>query len=171
MAGFWYFFLYSFAGFLLEVAYAFVTGGRRQRKCFLLLPLCPVYGLGALGILAAALLFRRRPLLMAAAGTLAATAAEYLMGLFYERALGVKFWDYSALPANLGGKVCLWFSAAWGVLALVMVYLVHPRVEGLVKGIPTPLTAAAAALTAADALVSVWLLRSTGSIACLAWYK
>ena len=45
---FWYFFLYSFVGFLFEVVYARATHSPKQdRKCLYLLPLCPVYGLGA----------------------------------------------------------------------------------------------------------------------------
>ena len=44
----WNFYLYSFFGFLLEVVYARLTRAKkRDRKCRLLLPLCPVYGLGA----------------------------------------------------------------------------------------------------------------------------
>ena len=46
MEWFWYFLFYSFLGFLLEVGYAWWTGGSLDRKCLLLLPLCPVYGLG-----------------------------------------------------------------------------------------------------------------------------
>ena len=46
MSLFWIFLIYSFLGFLIEVAYARVTGeAKRDRKCRLLLPLCPVYGL------------------------------------------------------------------------------------------------------------------------------
>ncbi len=52
MEYFWYFVLYSALGFLLEVGYAWCTGGRRDRKRTLVLPLCPVYGLGALVVLA-----------------------------------------------------------------------------------------------------------------------
>ena len=52
---FWYFVLYSFFGFLLEVAFARATHNpKRDRKCFYFLPLCPVYGFGALLILGAA---------------------------------------------------------------------------------------------------------------------
>ena len=47
MVWFWYFLIYSFLGFLLEVSYARITGGYPERKCLLVLPLCPVYGLGA----------------------------------------------------------------------------------------------------------------------------
>ena len=40
---FWYFVLYSFVGFVLEVLFARATGNpKRDRKCHLFLPLCPV---------------------------------------------------------------------------------------------------------------------------------
>ncbi|MFR1617849.1 MAG: putative ABC transporter permease [Dysosmobacter welbionis] len=43
----WTFWTYSFLGYLLERGYAIATHADRQaRKCFLLLPMCPVYGLG-----------------------------------------------------------------------------------------------------------------------------
>ena len=46
------FFLYSFLGFLIEVAYTRLCHHPKQdRKCLLFLPLCPVYGLGALAVL------------------------------------------------------------------------------------------------------------------------
>ena len=49
----WYFWIYSFLGYLLEKLFAKVTRARQQgRKGFLLLPLCPVYGLGMLSVLA-----------------------------------------------------------------------------------------------------------------------
>ena len=51
MKFFWNFFFYSFLGFGLEVVYAYLTGGRKDRKRTLLLPLCPVYGVGAAAIL------------------------------------------------------------------------------------------------------------------------
>ena len=48
----WKFWTYSFLGLLLEKAYAAV-GPRRggARRCCLLLPLCPVYGLGVTAVL------------------------------------------------------------------------------------------------------------------------
>lgn len=169
---FWYFLLYSFLGFLLEVAFArVIRSPKRDRKCFLFLPLCPVYGLGALGILAAGEVCGTNPLLLALVGGGVATAAEYFMGLFYQRVLGVEFWDYSDLPLNLGGKVCLPFSVAWGVLALALVYLVHPHAAALVSRIPGWLTPAAAILLFTDSAASLWLLKTTGSTDSLKWYE
>ena len=39
---FWYFVFYSLCGFGCEVLFSRLTGGRRDRKGMLLLPLCPV---------------------------------------------------------------------------------------------------------------------------------
>ena len=159
-------------GFILEVLFARATHAAKQdRKCFLLLPLCPVYGLGALGILAAASLLHRDPLLMALAGGGVATAAEYLMGLFYERVLGVAFWDYSHLPMNVGGKVCLPFTLIWSVLALGLVYAVHPWISVLTARIPAVLTPAVLIFTLTDGLISLYLLKTTGHTDSLKWYK
>ena len=50
---FLYFLFYSLAGCGLEKLYArAIRSPRRQRKCFLLLPLCPVYGLAMTAVLA-----------------------------------------------------------------------------------------------------------------------
>ena len=166
----WYFIIYSFAGFLLEVAFArAIRHPKRDRKCFVLLPLCPVYGLGACLILLLAPLMPG-PLWVMAAGGLAATGAELAMGLFYRFALGVRFWDYTGIRGSLGGLVCPRFSLYWTALALALVYLVHPAVSLLAEGIPAFLAPPAAILLGADGLVSCAALRRSGSTEVLRWY-
>ena len=166
----WYFIVYSFAGFLLEVAFARATGHpKRDRKCFLLLPLCPVYGLGACLILALAGVVKH-PLWAALAGGLAATGAELAMGLFYRYVLGVEFWDYRHLPGSIGGLVCPAFSLCWTALALVLVYAVHPAVAALAARIPAWLGPPALILLGADAAVSCAALRREGTTEVLKWY-
>ena len=76
MIWFWNFITYSFLGFLLESAFAGLTGGRPYRKGLLVLPLCPVYGVGACLILALPNWVDRRPWALFLFGGLAATAAE-----------------------------------------------------------------------------------------------
>ena len=167
---FWNFVVYSFLGFLLEVTFARMTGGRPDRKCLLVLPLCPVYGLGACAILLLPSQVASVPLLLFLGGALTATAAEYLMALFYEEALGVSFWDYRELPGNIQGRVCLPFSLAWGLLSLPLVYWVHPALLPLLLAIPRPVTWLALATLLTDALLSGLLLRRTGDRHCLQWY-
>ena len=137
MEWFWYFVIYSFLGFCLEVLFARVTQqSKRDRKCFLFLPLCPVYGLGALWILALPAPVRDHPILLFLGSALAATGAEYAMSLFYERLTGVHFWDYRHLPFHLHGRVCLLFSGFWGILGVGAIHVLHPAVIRFTAQLP-----------------------------------
>lgn len=168
---FWQFLIYSFFGFLLEVAFARITrAGKQDRKCMVLLPLCPVYGVGALLIVNLPAAVRSRPALLFLFGALAATAAEYIMDFLYEKLLRVRFWDYSALPWNLHGRVCLLFSGAWGLLAMALTVWVHPLVERWTRAIPAGWTLPAVLLFLLDTGFTVWLLRATGKTDALRWY-
>ena len=171
-AFFWYFFLYSFVGFVLEVLFArAIRNPKKDRKCLYFLPLCPVYGLGAVLILLLPAGLRGQPLLLLPLAALLCTAAEYFMGLFYEKVARVSFWDYSHLPLNLGGKVCLLFSLIWGVLALGLVYAVHPIVERLAAAIPPAVTLPAALFFAADFSLTLYVLRRDRNTESLRWYR
>lgn len=168
---FWQFLIYSFLGFLLEVVFARLTRSNKQdRKCMILFPLCPVYGLGALAIVHLPVAVQNRPLLLFLLGALAATAVEYVVDWFYETVLGVRFWDYSSLPWNLNGRVSLLFSGFWGLLALSLVIWVHPWVERLFSVIPLGLTFPIFLLFLTDGALSAWTLRTTGTTDSLRWY-
>ena len=166
---FWDFLLYSFVGFLLEVAFAWATGGHPQRKCLLVLPLCPVYGLGACLIVGAAGHIAH-PLPLFCVGAVLSTACEYIMATFYEDVLRVSFWDYSHLPFNIHGRVCLLFSLAWGLLSVPLVRWLHPAVAAIPFSPPLPLTAIVVAAVAADVVVSALLLRHFRTRNALDWY-
>ena len=168
---FWLFLSYGFLGFCLEILFARVTGSSKpDRKCHLVLPVCPVYGLGALGILLLPGWVKASPLLLCLAGGAVATAAEWGMSLFYEKAAGVAFWDYHGLPLNLNGRVCLPFALAWGFLAVPMVYRLHPALLRWVRTIPPTLALPAALFYLADAGLSLAVLRARGTEG-LRWYQ
>ena len=77
--------------------FAAATGSRHQvRKCFLLLPLCPVYGLAMLAVLRLPADLRRGFFRLALYGGLTATAVEYAVHFLYDKLLGVMFWDYGS---------------------------------------------------------------------------
>ena len=164
---FWYFCIYSFLGYLLEKAFAKATRAEFQgRKCFVALPLCPVYGLGMLAVLALPEAWAQGWRLVLTGG-LAATAVEYAVHWGYERFLHVRFWDYSRVPGNLKGRVCLPFTAAWGGLVWLAVRWVQPVVERLAARVPPEVTFLCLLALAADAVCSAWLLRGTGRVEIL----
>lgn len=155
---FFYFLFYSFAGYCLEKLFAHITCAPNQvRKCFLFLPLCPVYGLAMVAVLAA--VPPDGPFLhLVLSGAVVCTAAEYLVHLFYERIFHVQFWDYTPLPGNIGGRICPQFSAAWGLLAAVAVRYVQPAIVGMAARLPPEIVYIVWMVLAADCVCTAALL-------------
>lgn len=166
---FLYFIFYSFAGYLLEKLYArLVRSPSQVRKCFLLLPLCPVYGVSMLAVLAL-VPDGTGPLGRALLGGIICTGAEYFAHLFYEKALLVRFWDYSALRWHLRGRVCPQFAVIWGVLSALAVYFVQPLAARLAAGMPPGIAYALWLVLAADCVFTVAVLRERRDPEQLAW--
>ena len=155
---FLYFVFYSLGGYGLEKAFARATRAPKQvRKCFLLLPLCPVYGLAMTALLAAAppeLGFAGLILL----GGAVCTAVEYAVHLFYDSLFRVQFWDYRPLRGNIRGRVCPQFTLAWGVLSALAVRLVQPYADTLAAWLPSWAVFLLWILLAADCVLTGALL-------------
>ena len=162
---FWLFIFYSFGGYLLEKAFAFLTAAPLQvRKCLLLLPLCPVYGLGMLAVLVLPAPFTDTVWALGIWGALAVTAVEFAVHWLYEKLLGVRFWDYSPVKGDVAGRVCLPFTAIWGVLVVLTVRFVHPWALWLAGRMPLWLGYATLLVLTADALFSALVLRRGGDV-------
>lgn len=164
MIWFWTFIFYSLAGYGLEKLYAFAVRARhRVRKCFLLLPLCPVYGLAMVAVLRLAgdtESFWQ----LALYGGILCTAVEYAVHFLYEKCLGVLFWDYSGTHLDLHRRICFPFAVAWGLLSALAVRLVQPRIAPVLASISPEATLAAVLLLVADSFFTVRLLRRSHNI-------
>lgn len=62
-------------------------------------------------------------LLQAVLGAMVVTMAELAAGILLNRWLGLGIWDYSNMPFNLWGQICLPFSVLWVFLAGIAVVL------------------------------------------------
>lgn len=51
------------------------------------------------------------------------TAAELFSGIIVNMLLGLDVWDYSMLPYNVLGQICLPFSVLWLMLSVPAIYL------------------------------------------------
>lgn len=56
-------------------------------------------------------------------GALIITAVEFVAGCIINIGLGWQVWDYSGLPFNIQGQVCLPFTMLWAVLSAVGIIL------------------------------------------------
>ncbi len=133
------FFIYAFLGWCTEVAFAACKEGRFVNRGFLNGPVCPIYGFGVVGVaLALRPVMDSLPLLFL--GSVVITSLiEFVTGFVLEKVFHAKWWDYSGMPLNIMGYVCLLFSLIWGVACTVIMKLVYPPIEHLVYGLPKPL--------------------------------
>jgi len=153
------FIIYSFLGCITEIIYcALLTGEYESRKCMLLCFACPVYGLGGVMITKAAKYLNNNSFLIFITGAFAATFAEYVTHYFYDKALNVRFWDYTNYYLNVNGRVCLMYTLIWGLLSLIIVKFVEPHVDRIAVNIRTPLAAAILIIFTADTFFSLYLL-------------
>ena len=153
---FWLFFIVSFLGCMVETVFMVVTRGQLQNRSGVLYgSFSLVWGLGAvLFTLCFHKLSAKRPALVFLAGTLLGAVYEYACSWIQEVLFGACFWDYSHLPFNLHGRVCLVFSLLWGVAALVWVRRIYPWLQRWIDRIPArtvgPLTRVLAVFMAAN---------------------
>ena len=55
------------------------------------------------------------------AGAVAITAVELSIGLVANRLCGLDIWDYSTLPLNFLGQICIGYSGLWFLLCIPLV--------------------------------------------------
>lgn len=164
MLYFLYFIIYSFIGFILETIYFLFTKGHFiSRKCFLLSPLCPVYGLGAIAILLATKYIKKYKIVSILIGGIIASIVEFLFHYIYKDILGVTIWDYSNLSFNLNGRICLLYSLFWCFLAGVLIYFIHPYIEKKIPSIPRSIFLTMLVLFGIDSILSIILYKHFGN--------
>lgn len=154
----WFFFIYAFLGWCLEVIYAAIKTQKFINRGFLNGPVCPIYGLGLLILLSlfsnwlidfeilkrAELSFWQHTIIIGRSlfflfviSTLFTSVLEFLTGWILEKFFHAVWWDYHSKKWNLKGYICLQFSLLWGIAAVVVLYLIHPFICQIMKKIHT----------------------------------
>ena len=132
----WLFIIYAFLGWCSEVAFAAVNKGKFVNRGFLNGPVCPIYGVGMLIVVLCLWNLRDRPLLLFLGSALLTTALEFVTGFVLERFFHDKWWDYSDMPFNIKGYVCLKFTILWGLAASFIIGAIHRFIYMLIEKTP-----------------------------------
>lgn len=131
-----YFFVYGVAGWCTEVAFAAAKSHRFVNRGFLNGPICPIYGIGVGVVVQFLSPFKSSLVLLYVTSVIVVTALEWLTGFVLEKVFHNKWWDYSSMPLNLNGYVCLPFSLIWGVACVVIVDFIHPLIDKVLHFLP-----------------------------------
>lgn len=135
-----YFIIYSFLGFIIETIFGMLTKGVvESRQSCLYGPFCCIYGLGAAVMIPGLQKFKKRNWTLFLAGAIEGSIVEYIISWVGEMIFHIKWWDYSNMPFDINGRICLLFTIFWGILALVLIRLINPYIERFIDKIPAKL--------------------------------
>ena len=159
-----YFIVYSVAGYIIETIFGLVTKGvLESRKSFLYGPFCGIYGVGAVVMIIGLQRFKKNNYTLFAGGFIIGSIIEYVISFIGEWFFHIKWWDYSSMPFNINGRICVWFSFFWGALAIYLMSHIHPKVDKLIEKIKPsilkPLTIILTILIFIDFIVTGFALK------------
>lgn len=155
------FIFYSFAGWLIEVLISFIQKRKIINRGFLVGPICPIYGTGAL-LLSLVVNSTESPLVIFCVAVVASAILEYIVSYLMEKIFRVRWWDYADQPFNLNGRICVSAALSFGVIGVLMLKVITPALLGMIGSLPVAVLYIVAGLLAAwlvfDILLSLWLI-------------
>lgn len=129
--------LYSFLGWTYESIYCSLRERRLINRGFLIGPLCPVYGFGALIIL---FFFQGREnekiWILFLSSAVLTCILEYITSWLLEKLFHIKLWDYSHMKFQINGRVCLLGAVVFGTFSVCLIKWMHPFFSSLIERIP-----------------------------------
>ena len=129
-----YFIIYSILGFVIETLYGMMTKGvLESRQSFLYGPFCGIYGLGAVIMIIFLHKYQTKYNALFIGGFIVGSITEYVVSLIGEMIFGVKWWDYSSMPLNLNGRICVFFSLFWGFIGMYLIASLNPKIDRLIN--------------------------------------
>ena len=128
------FIFYSFLGWIWESIYCTVKEKKWADRGFLFGPICPIYGSC---VVVTSIVFSLIPALSDPSfpiwGTfiicyLGSAVAEFGTSLVLEKRFHARWWDYSHMPLNIQGRICVPISCAFGIAGVLIVKYLIPFV-------------------------------------------
>lgn len=120
------FMLYSFIGWLMEVFVFLIQERKFINRGFFIGPYCPIYGVCSVLMILTFGRYVGTPIAMFVMACVLCTVIEYLTSVIMEKLFNTRWWDYSNVPFNVNGRVCLHNSVLFGLLGVALIYLVNP---------------------------------------------
>lgn len=131
------FIIYSFMGWCMEMMVCYYASKKWVNRGFLIGPICPIYGYGCLIITVLLKRYLDDPIVLFVMAVVLCCILEYFTSYLMEKLFKARWWDYSDRKFNLNGRICLENAILFGVLGLLLSYVINPFVVKMLGFIPT----------------------------------
>lgn len=132
------FFIFSVAGWIMEVTLKYIQFHRFINRGFLIGPYCPVYGWGVviLTLVVGGVMMRKGTIgEMFMAGFVVCGVLEYATSFYMEKFFHARWWDYSQKPMNLHGRIWIGNLILFGIASVIIAEWIRPWYFSLVSHI------------------------------------
>lgn len=155
------FIIYSIAGWCMEVIINIFQHHKFINRGFLVGPICPIYGTGAVAI-SLVLSGAESPFAIFCVSLVGSAILEYLASYLMEKFFRVRWWDYSNKPFNINGRICLTSLIAFGFFGVLAIKVITPALQSTLGELPAWLLYLIASslftILIADIFLSLWLV-------------
>ncbi len=131
------FIIYSFLGWLVEVINCSIVEKKLVNRGFLISPICPIYGCGALLITLVLNNYKDDWFVVFCMAVILCGLLEYFTSWLMEKIFHARWWDYSKNKFNINGRICLETMVPFGILGLVIIYILNPFFYNILNLIPS----------------------------------
>ena len=128
--------IYSFFGWAIETTGELIKSKKFVNRGFLLGPICPIYGVGA--VLITLFLNRYYDDIFAIFGLSAILCGflEYMTSLLMEKLFKARWWDYSNQKFNINGRICLETITLFAIAGVIIIRFLSPTFLKLIGLVP-----------------------------------
>ena len=142
------FFIFAFAGWLMEMNLFYLMDGTIVNRGALYGPWLPIYGFGCSSIILVLNIINKynkskiiynieeNPFIVFIIVMILCSILEYMTSYVIEMKTGLKYWDYSGHFMNLQGRICLENSLFFGVGGCLCIYIIAPFLQRMFSKIP-----------------------------------
>ena len=130
---FFLFFLYAVLGWIIETIYVTILDKKFVNRGFLIGPYIPLYGVSAITMILYLNQYKTNPLTVFLLAIFVCTFLEYITSYIMEKIFKARWWDYTNQKFNINGRVCLKNSLYFGILSLLLIYLINPLLINLIN--------------------------------------
>ena len=130
------FFIYSLAGWLIEMIPATIREKKFVDRGFLVGPYCPIYGCGVILITLLLQKYADDVVVTFFLSVIICGTLEYLTSYIMEKIFKARWWDYSNNKFNINGRICLETLVPFGIGGVLVLFVFNPFLEKIINLIP-----------------------------------